>query len=223
VRDLAITILGGGGVGLVLSAAFLFPLHLNGTNVSPAAELLVLTLAMYVPLCVFGWWFALKRHGATLADAGLRWVGIGPILLMIPATILLIVVTSLLSYLTGLVFGDVPTAQEQVLPGETSLPVIDLVWLVLAGAVAAPITEEFLFRGLIYRYLRATRPIYTAILVSSLLFAAAHFTPALVPVLLVFGIAEALVAERYDSLYPAMVLHALNNGTLFLSLYVVLN
>ncbi|MCA1694437.1 MAG: CPBP family intramembrane metalloprotease, partial [Actinobacteria bacterium] len=129
----------------------------------------------------------------------------------------------LLSALVGQLLGDVPTAQEQVIPGQSTLPVWDLLALIAAGAIAAPFAEEFLFRGLLYRYLRSRRSVLAAILISSLVFALAHFTPVLIPVLFVFGIAEALVAERYDSLYPAMALHALNNAALFIALFLTLN
>jgi membrane protease YdiL (CAAX protease family) len=222
-RDLAITLLAGGGLGLFLTVLFLLPLQNAGTQLRPAAVLLITSLLVYGPLCLLGWYFALKRNGASPADAGLRWVGWGPVLLMIPGAIGLIIVTGLLSALIGQLLGNVPTAQEQVIPGQTSLPTWDLVALVVAGAIAAPFAEEFLFRGLLYRYLRSRRSVQAAVLISSLIFAIAHFTPILIPVLFVFGIAEALVAERYESLYPAMALHALNNGALFVALYLTLN
>ncbi|MEA2517341.1 MAG: protease family protein [Actinomycetota bacterium] len=222
-RDLAITLLAGGGLGLFLTVLFLLPLQNAGTQLRPAAVLLITSLLVYGPLCLLGWYFALKRNGASPADAGLRWVGWGPVLLMIPGAIGLIIVTGLLSALISQLLGDVPTAQEQVIPGQSTLPTWDLVALVVAGAVAAPFAEEFLFRGLLYRYLRSRRSVQTAVLISSLIFAIAHFTPILIPVLFVFGIAEALVAERYESLYPAMALHALNNGALFVALYLTLN
>lgn len=222
-RDLAITVLGGGGVGLFLAIGVIVPLYLSQASVSAAAQLLILSLAIYGPLCLFGWWFAIKRHGASLRDAGFRWVGAGPILLMIPAAIGLIIVTGMLSYLTSLFVGDVPTAQEQVIPNQNSLSLPDLVLLVIAGAIAAPIAEEFLFRGLLYPYLRARKKLWVAVLISSVVFAVAHFVPVLVPVLIVFGIAEALVVERYKSIYPAIALHALNNGALFVALFSTLN
>jgi membrane protease YdiL (CAAX protease family) len=208
---------------LVVSIAVVVALDRSGVRLSSAAQLLVLSLAIYGPLCFFGWWFALKRYGASLADVGFRWVGVSPVLLMIPATIVLIIVTGILSYLTSLIFSDVPTAQEQVIPGQNALPILDLIWLVIAGAIAAPIAEEFLFRGLLYRFLRSRTTLYAAIGISSVLFALAHFVPVLIPVLIVFGVAEAIVAERYDSLYPAIALHALNNATLFLAIYATLN
>lgn len=222
-RDLVVTVLAGGGIGLLLTIAMVFPLVMAGTRVSSAAELLILSLTIYGPLCVFGWWFALKRHGATLRDAGFTWVGTGPILLMIPAAIGLIIVTGILSYLTSLLLGNVPTAQEQVIPNQDTLSLLDLAFLVIAGAVFAPIAEEFLFRGLFFQYLRGKRALWVAVVISSVVFAVAHFVPILVPVLFVFGIAEALVMERYGSIYPAIALHALNNGALFLALFATLN
>jgi len=222
-RDLVVTVLAGGGIGLFLTIALVLPLVMAGTRISSAAELLILSLTIYGPLCVVGWWLAIKRHGATLRDAGFRWVGAGPILLMIPTAIGLIIVTGILSYVTSLFLGDVPTAQEQVIPNQDTLPVLDLVFLVIAGAVFAPIAEEFLFRGLFFQYLRGQRALWVAVVVSSVVFAVAHFVPILVPVLFVFGIAEALVMERYGSIYPAIALHALNNGALFLALFATLN
>ena len=219
-RDLIVTVFAGGGLGLVLGTAVIVPLI---DSISGAAQLAILSTLLYGSLCGFGWWFALKRRGATLADAGFRWVGIGPILLMIPTAILLIVVTAILLTGTDELFGDVPTAQEQVLGTQSTLPVSDLIWLVLAGSVLAPVAEEFLFRGLLYRYLRARRTILFATLASSLLFALSHFVLILIPSYIVFGIIEAFVAERYKSLYPAIALHALNNGALFAGLFVALN
>ena len=219
-RDLLITVFAGGGLGLVAATAVIVPLI---DSISGAAQLAILSTLLYGSLCGFGWWFALKRRGATLADAGFRWVGLRPILMMIPTALLLIVVTALLLLATDQLVGDVPTAQEQVLGEQEALPVSDLVWLMLAGAVLAPIAEEFLFRGLLYRYLRARRTVLFATITSALLFALSHFVPVLIPSYIVFGIAEAIVAERYKSLYPAIALHALNNGALFASLFATLN
>ena len=222
-KDLAVTVLGGGGLGLVLSLVALGPLFLSRVSISGPLQLLIVTAAMYGTLGAFGWWFCIKRNGGTLADAGFRWVGIGPLLLMVPATIGLIIATGLLSYLLSLFAGDVPTAQEQVMPGQSSLPVTDLIWLTIAGAVAAPVVEEFLFRGLLFQFVRSHRALWVAVVVSSLAFAVAHFVPVLIPVLFVFGIAEAFVFHRYGSIYPAIALHALNNGTLFVVLFLTLN
>lgn len=221
-RDLLVTLFAGGGVGLVLLIAVSMPFEITNTDVSPAVQLTLISFVLYGSLCSFGWWFALKRHGATLATAGFRWVGWGPVAAMIPAAIGLIVVNGILLVLTDLVVGGVPTAQEQVLGDEARLSAIDLAFLLLAGAALAPVAEEFLFRGLLYRYLRTHRTVIVATVVSAVAFAVAHFVWILIPSYIVFGVAEAMVTERYKSLYPAIALHALNNATLFVALYVAL-
>ncbi len=216
------TLLGGGGVGLVLAIAVFMPLGIAQADLSPAVQLTLLSLVLYGSLCAFGWWFAIKRHGVTLAAAGFRWVGWGAVASMIPAAIGLIIVNGLLLVITDMLVGEVPTAQDQVLGGASSLTAIDLAFLLVAGAMVAPVAEEFLFRGLLYRYLRARRTFFAAALISAVAFAVAHFVWILIPSYIVFGIAEAMVTERFKSLYPAIALHALNNGTLFVALYLAL-
>lgn len=61
------------------------------------------------------------------------------------------------------------------------------------------------------------------VIVSAAVWAVAHFTPVLIATFFVFGVIEALVAERYKSLYPAIALHALNNGVSVLGLFIYLN
>lgn len=222
-RDLLVTLLAGGGLGLVLAAAVFIPLAASEWRPSTAAQLALVSLMLYGSVCGFGWWFAIKRHRASLGDAGFRWVGLGPVLLMIPGAIGLMILNGLILFATDLLAGGVPTAQDQVLGGEDILPFADLIWLLVAAVLIAPFAEEFFFRGLLYRYVRARKTILVATLVSSAAFAVAHFVPVLIPSYFVFGLAEAFVAERYGSLYPSIALHALNNGTLLVTLYSVLN
>ena len=222
-RDLLVTLLGGGGLGLVLATAVFLPLASSDLRPSTAAQLALVSLMLYGSVCGFGWWFALKRHGGSLSDAGFRWVGSGPVLLMIPAAIGLMVLNGIVLFATDQIAGDVPTAQDQVLAGEQALALTDLMWLLIAAVLIAPFAEEFLFRGLLYRYVKERKTILIAMVVSSVAFAIAHFVPILIPSYFVFGMAEAFVAERYKSLYPSIALHALNNGTLLITLYYVLN
>jgi uncharacterized protein len=50
-------------------------------------------------------------------------------------------------------------------------------------------------------------------------FAALHFIPILLPMLLVSGIVFALVRERTGSLEPGMLIHGLQNALFVISLY----
>jgi membrane protease YdiL (CAAX protease family) len=214
---------GGAGIGLVLSIAVSIPFQVRDTNLSQTAYLAVTSLLLYGSVCGLGWWVCLKRHGATLRDAGFAWVGAGPVLLMIPACFGLLIVTGAVSIAADSLFGNVPTAQEQVLGEQNTMSVSDLLLVLGAAVVLAPVAEEFLLRGLLYRYVRARRGILLAIIVSATVWAVGHFTPVLIATFFVFGVIEALVAERYKSLYPAIALHALNNTVSVVGLYVYLN
>lgn len=90
---------------------------------------------------------------------------------------------------------------------------------ILAGPVAA-ITEETLFRGLIYRWLRQRRGIAVSALTSAILFALVHpyLYAGSVEMFLLFAfdltalsILLALLFEISGSLWPSIIAHASNN------------
>jgi membrane protease YdiL (CAAX protease family) len=97
------------------------------------------------------------------------------------------------------------------------------VQVAILAAVLAPLVEEIMFRGALYRHLReatASRfhPALSALLsalASSLVFAAIHPQGVLgIPVLMALAVAFALAREWRDTLVPAMLAHAINNATI---------
>jgi membrane protease YdiL (CAAX protease family) len=89
---------------------------------------------------------------------------------------------------------------------------IDLgLWVVPLGVIAAPIFEEFIFRGLIFGGLRRSFSLWPATLASAAVFAILHPPPAIVPVFVV-GVCAALVYERTRSLLAPMIVHAVYNA-----------
>jgi hypothetical protein len=92
--------------------------------------------------------------------------------------------------------------------------------VLLIGAVAAPVVEETMFRGVLYRHLRdASRglgvalSIVIAVTVNGLIFAVIH-PQGLVAIPALFALATAftLAREWRGSLLPSMIMHAINNG-----------
>jgi membrane protease YdiL (CAAX protease family) len=77
--------------------------------------------------------------------------------------------------------------------------------------VAAPVVEETVFRGVLYRWLRGVLPLATAMLASGAVFALAHATTLLFLPLLGLGILLAWIYERSGSLWPGVLVHALFN------------
>jgi membrane protease YdiL (CAAX protease family) len=108
-------------------------------------------------------------------------------------------------------------------------PAVILIVFVLA-CVAAPIIEETMFRGVLYRHLRdstqAVRRIWSIAFsagFNSLIFAAIHPQGLLgIPLLgtLAFGIS--IVREWRESLIAPMVMHGLNNGLMLTILIAML-
>jgi hypothetical protein len=80
-------------------------------------------------------------------------------------------------------------------------------WLFLATVVlAAPMFEEWLFRGLLYRSLRRSSGVAVSVAISALLFTAIHPMASSVAVF-VLAIATALVLEKTGRLWPSMLVH----------------
>ncbi|MCX4241543.1 CPBP family intramembrane glutamic endopeptidase [Paraliomyxa miuraensis] len=84
--------------------------------------------------------------------------------------------------------------------------------LVLAALVLAPIAEEWLFRGLLFRRVTAVSGRGLAYAVSALGFAAIHGNPAGFVVYLWLGLVFAAVLERSGRLWTAVLVHMGNNG-----------
>jgi uncharacterized protein len=81
-----------------------------------------------------------------------------------------------------------------------------------AIAVAAPLVEELLFRGLLQNALGKYLPIWGAIILSSFLFALVHLQPYAIPGLLSLGIAFGYLYHRTGSLRTNILLHMANNA-----------
>jgi uncharacterized protein len=103
--------------------------------------------------------------------------------------------------------------QEDIAEGFGAIPV-----QILLIVIAAPISEEVCFRGMLYGGLREKLPRLGAALISGLIFGALHaFTGVTaVPPLIVFGFLLSLLYERTGSIVPGILLHMLNNSVALL-------
>jgi len=105
------------------------------------------------------------------------------------------------------------------------------IMLLMLAAVAAPIVEETMFRGVLYRHLRdatghmgAVGSIVVSATVSGFVFAIIHPQGwVAVPALMALAYAFCLVREWRGSLVPAMVIHAISNFIVMSTVITVLN
>jgi uncharacterized protein len=84
-------------------------------------------------------------------------------------------------------------------------------WLAATAVLVAPVVEEACFRGLLYPALRQQLRARTAILISSLAFAAVHPPTVWLP-LAIFAAALAWLVEATGSVVPSIAAHMALNG-----------
>jgi membrane protease YdiL (CAAX protease family) len=75
----------------------------------------------------------------------------------------------------------------------------------------APLSEETIFRGFIYGWLRRRLPVLPAVGISAVVFSAAHLVLVLALPLFAVGVILALLYEYSDSLLPGALVHGLFN------------
>ncbi len=90
---------------------------------------------------------------------------------------------------------------------------------ILLIVIAAPISEEICFRGMLFGGLRERLPRWAAALISAAIFGALHALTGIsaVPPLIAFGFILALLYEKTGSIVPGIILHMLNNSVALLA------
>lgn len=91
--------------------------------------------------------------------------------------------------------------------------------LVVAATVLAPVTEEWFFRGLLFRRVAARSGRALAYGISALAFAAIHGNVAGLVIYVWLGVVFAAVLERTGRLWPAVAVHMGNNACVLAMLF----
>ncbi len=194
----------GAGILLSIPAAFLST-DADG-DLSTAGNIVVQVATalgfLLVPMALASWRGAASMR-EILDRLGVRRFAVGPALKWMAASIgAYLLFAALYSLLV------VQPEQEDIAEGFGALPV-----QLLLIAIAAPISEEICFRGMLFGGLRERLPMYGAALLSGLIFGALHALTGVsaVPPLIAFGFILALLYEKTGSIVPCILLHMLNN------------
>lgn len=89
---------------------------------------------------------------------------------------------------------------------------VNIAAIFFAIAIAAPIVEELLFRGMLQNAVAKYVPFWAAILLSSFLFAVVHMQLYAIPGLMSLSIAFGYLYHRTGSLRTNIILHMANNA-----------
>jgi membrane protease YdiL (CAAX protease family) len=163
----------------------------------------------------------LKRKGLGWRDIGLREISWRWVLIVTGITLVAIPASTLLTLLVLLVLNQ-PFENPQLdflIPEGFSW--LSAIGMLLLGGIAAPFGEELLFRGVLFRMVRARWGLWAGVLVSSLIFAALHGHIAVAVSAFVLGLLLALVYHYSGSLWAAVIVHALNNSARIVLLYIL--
>jgi uncharacterized protein len=123
--------------------------------------------------------------------------------------------------------GALPVTVVQILrlasdmPRLSSADTLSMVFIIIRACLLAPLVEELLFRGLLFGWLRQRLSASATIVITTLLFAAIHFYPLLLPLAFTVGLGAGWVRERTGSTLNFFVAHIANN-ILFLAIAYVL-
>ncbi len=171
------------------------------------AQILLAVAAIGVALLLAG------RHGKPSAgDFGLRRPPLGRAVALLLAVWIAFTVATVLWVSTLGLDGEDAQALTDRLGTDGTLTIVILIVVI---TIIAPLQEEFLFRGYIFRALRNRQGVWPAAITAGVLFAATHIgwipIAFMVPIVL-FGAGLCLLYHWTESLYPGIALHALNNS-----------
>jgi len=202
------------GIALLVGAFLLLQLLLPREPGSAAAvNFLIGSFAAWTFAWLAAIWFVfVKARGMSFADLGYtiadrRWalMGVGAGFGALPVAF---VVAALLRP----VFGSDANQSLQELFGGGSFTFVHALTMLLYGGFLVPLTEELLFRGLIFRWLRQRLDFWPAAFVSAAIFGIAHGSADKAVIAGLLGLPLAWLFEKSRSLAPAILLHQTYNS-----------
>jgi uncharacterized protein len=213
------TLVAAVALGMVArSLSTVFGLELEGGLVSPV--LYLVGFGIYLSVLVAIYVFAARRTGwAALGLTPASWrdyIIVPPLFLLEMAALVAV------NLLIAQIVGSFDNPQVEAISGGRALSSADLLLLLVLIAGVAPFVEELFFRGMLYPLLRRRMGAPAAIVLNAALFAIIHVYPLLLPGLFVVGLFLAYLRERSGSIWPSVLLHALQNGLALLAISTAL-
>ena len=88
--------------------------------------------------------------------------------------------------------------------------------IILTACIIAPITEELIFRGMIYPLLKKGIGVFWGCAISSIIFSAIHYNVLSFAVLFVFSCCLTYIYEKYNTLLVPIISHSTFNGIMII-------
>ncbi len=170
----------------------------------PDLHLLLVQTAILITTCVFGWQYRkslevqLKKFGFDKIEAYIALAALVPLVM--------------LNYVYHELFLD-QTSWRRGFDLLEKLRAAGISQGALVGmfCLFPAVTEEIAYRGLMQHWLQTAIAPWKALVVTSALFAATHFSIVSFPYLFLVGMLLGWAKQRTGSLYPSMLIHFLHN------------
>lgn len=174
-------------------------------------------LALYTSIVLFVVGFLVFRNVNPIEAFGLRWPSWRRGIWVVPAALALLLPAIYAAQWAGYSLCGSETGPQPIVSFLIEHQSFrDRLSVVLIAVVAAPLTEELVFRGCLYGVLRQFAGRIVAIAATSLLFALIHGHFPSLAGLVILAVGLSLVYEKTGSLWAPVLLHASFNG---LSIY----
>ena len=189
----------------VLLVATVFVMMKAGLTTGGLGTIMPVALALSVVVPTVALVLYLKRRGIGLGFLPLGRRG-WHLVWQVP---LAIFVAGAAAAIVGPLLGLSPSENTSSADGRGAMVIISLAcYLILA-----PLIEEIVFRRLLMGYLDRSFPAFVSVILSSLLFGAAHIAPPVIVYATFLGMGCALVTRFHNSLRAGFILHLVNNLT----------
>jgi|GEM_PF-2206981 len=131
-------------------------------------------------------------------------------------------------FLLSPIIGPLPNTLLQVLRHASDMSRLSsagfVAWflIIIRACILAPLTEELLFRGLLFGWLRLYFGAIITILLTTLIFTGMHFYPILYPLAILFGLISGWVREHTGSSFNFVIAHIVNSVLFLIIAYVLI-
>jgi membrane protease YdiL (CAAX protease family) len=202
---------GVGIVGVIVASGIVaIPFALAGADLDSGGFIIVGTIVQDLVMIAAAYFVTADLGSPSARTFGLRPFKSSAFGWMFVALVAYLVLTSIYTVLVDPPSEQLPNGLEDA---DQNLLLALATGMLLI--VVAPLAEEVFFRGFLYQAFRNSFGVLPGALLSGLLFGAIHLQFFKLVQLAILGVILALLFEKTRSLWPPIILHAVNNSLAF--------